>query len=70
MLTYLLIFLKIISPKRSDFVGSVVVGFLLESEAHFQWSKMGDGWLSKSERYCKCSEACIFIFLDNVDSLC
>lgn len=30
--------------------------------------EMEDG-LSKSERYCKSSEACIFIFLDNDNSL-
>jgi len=36
----------------------------------FKGQKWGDGRLSKSERYCKSSDACIFIFLDNVDSLC
>jgi hypothetical protein len=41
MLTYLLIFLKIISPKRLDFVGSVVAVF-------FDW-KVGKKVLSKVE---------------------
>jgi hypothetical protein len=70
MLTYLLIFLKIISPKRLDFVGSVVAGFFdwKVGKNYFQRSKMGDE-LPKSERYCKSSEACIFIFLDNDNSL-